>query len=42
MTARHSTRPDLPDPSNVLLIILSLALMVASAFVLGGLAAHPF
>lgn len=39
---RHSRRPDTPDPHNVLCAILSLTLLLASALVLGGLAAHPF
>ena len=30
------------DPSDVLFVILSLALLLAAGFVLGGLAAHPF
>lgn len=31
-----------PSPSDILFSALSLALLLASAFVLGGLAAHPF
>lgn len=31
-----------PDPRDVLCVILSIALLLASAFVLGGLLAHPF
>lgn len=40
--SHHSRRPDTPDPHNVLCAILSLTLLLASAFVLGGLVAHPF
>lgn len=35
-------RPSRPDASDVLFAILSLALLIASAFVAGGLAARPF
>lgn len=31
-----------PEPSNILCVILCLALLLSSAFVLGGLAARPF
>ena len=31
-----------PEPSNVLFAALSIALLLASALVLGGLTAHPF
>jgi hypothetical protein len=31
-----------PRPSDILFLILSGALLLASAFTLGGLAAHPF
>lgn len=31
-----------PDPHNVLCVILSIALLLLTAFTLGGLAAHPF
>ena len=41
-TGPSRNRPDQPDPSNILFVILCLALMLTSAFVLGGLAAHPF
>ena len=34
--------PDRPEPSDILFVILCLALVLTSAFVLGGLAAHPF
>lgn len=30
------------SPSDILLAVLSLALLLASGLVLGGLAAHPF
>lgn len=44
--ARHSScrhpGSNGPDPHNVLCVILSIALLLASAFVLGGLMAHPF
>lgn len=41
--ARHSSPgSNGPDPHNVLCAILSIALLLASAFVLGGLMAHPF
>ena len=41
--ARHSSPgSNGPDPHNVLCVILSIALLLASAFVLGGLMAHPF
>lgn len=30
------------NPSDILFAILSIALLLAAAFVLGGLAAHPF
>lgn len=40
--SRRSRRPGLPEPSDVLLVILSLALLLASALALGGLMAHPF
>ena len=30
------------DPSDILSVILTTALLLASAFVIGGLAAHPF
>ena len=42
MTAIHSRRPDLPEPSDILLLIGSLALLLLSGLTLGGLAAHPF
>ena len=32
----------LPAPSDILLVVLSLVLLPASAFVVGGLLAHPF
>lgn len=32
----------LPAPSDIVLIVLSLALLLLTAFTLGGLAAHPF
>lgn len=41
-TGPSRNRPDRPDPSNILFVILCLALLLSSAFVLGGLAAHPF
>lgn len=31
-----------PSPSDIIFAILSLALLLATAFTLGGLAAHPF
>ena len=31
-----------PSPSDILFLILTGALLLASAFVAGGLAAHPF
>jgi hypothetical protein len=31
-----------PSPADILLAIGSVALLLASGFVLGGLAAHPF
>lgn len=31
-----------PSPSDILFLILSGALLFATAFTLGGLAAHPF
>ena len=31
-----------PSPSDILLVILSIVLLLAAGFVLGGLAAHPF
>lgn len=31
-----------PDPSDILFVILSIALLLAAGLVLGGLAAHPF
>lgn len=31
-----------PSPSDILFLILTGALLLASALVLGGLAAHPF
>lgn len=34
--------PHHPSPSDILLAILSIALLLASAFVLGGLMARPF
>ena len=37
---RRYTR--LPDPSDALFVIGALALLLSSALVLGGLAAHPF
>lgn len=41
--ARHSAGRHLrPDPSNVLLVILSLTFLLMSALALGGLAARPF
>lgn len=30
------------NPSDILLVILSLGLLLLTAFTLGGLAAHPF
>lgn len=30
------------DPSDILFAILALALLLTTAFTLGGLAAHPF
>ena len=39
-SSRH--RPGRPGASDVLFALLSLALLIASAFVAGGLAAHPF
>lgn len=41
-TGPFCNRPDRPEPSNILFVILCLALMLSSAFVLGGLVAHPF
>ena len=32
----------LPAPSDILLVAASLVLLLASAFVVGGLLAHPF
>lgn len=32
----------LPDPSDILLALMATALLLATAFTLGGLAAHPF
>ena len=34
--------PRTPSPSDILAIILTGALLLASAFVAGGLMAHPF
>lgn len=31
-----------PSPSDVLFVILSVLLLLLTAFTLGGLAAHPF
>ena len=31
-----------PSPSDILFVILSIALLLAAGLVLGGLAAHPF
>lgn len=41
-TGPSRNRPDRPKPSDILFVILCLTLMLSSAFVLGGLAAHPF
>lgn len=41
-TGPSRNRPDQTDPSDILFMILCLALMLTSALVLGGLAAHPF
>lgn len=41
-TGPSCNRPDRPEPSDILFAILSIALLLASAFVLGGLTAHPF
>lgn len=41
-TSPSCNRPGRPEPSNILFVILCLALMLTSAFVAGGLAAHPF
>lgn len=41
-TGPSCNRPDRPEPSDILFVILCLALMLTSALVLGGLAAHPF
>lgn len=41
-SAYRDHRSNGPDPRNVLCVILSVTLLLASAFVLGGLAAHPF
>lgn len=30
------------DPSDILFLVLATALLTATAFTLGGLAAHPF
>lgn len=37
MTPRRS-----PSPSDILLLILSGLVLLATAFTIGGLAAHPF
>ena len=42
MTARHSRRPDVPEPSDILFLILSAALLLLAGLTLGGLVAHPF
>ena len=40
---RSDIQPDwVTEPSDILFVILCLALVLTSAFVLGGLAAHPF
>lgn len=39
----RSGRPaQLPAPSDIVLAVLSLALLLAAGLVLGGLMAHPF
>lgn len=43
MTTSTGPSQDLsPSPSDILFLILTGALLLASAFVAGGLAAHPF
>lgn len=38
----HGSSSRFPAPSDILLVVLSLALLLASGLVLGGLMAHPF
>ena len=39
----HRRRPTrLPDPSDILFLVLAAAALPLAAFVIGGLAAHPF
>ena len=39
----HRRRPTrLPDPSDILFLVLSAFTLLTAYFVLGGLAAHPF
>lgn len=38
----HGRSSRFPAPSDILLVVLSLALLLASGLVLGGLMAHPF
>lgn len=39
---RSGSPSRLPTPSDIILVVLSLVLLLASAFVVGGLLAHPF
>lgn len=39
----HRRRPTrLPDPSDILLLVLAACTLLSAGLVLGGLAAHPF
>lgn len=39
---RSGSSSRLPAPADTVLVVLSLVLLLASAFVVGGLLAHPF
>lgn len=40
--AHRRRRTRLPDPSYILLLVLTASALLAAALVIGGLAAHPF